>query len=101
VEMVKSRFADPFNLGNHRFIRHRSQSLNDSRILAGDSVNDVSVTLGGQPVTVLGTALIPGLAGLYQIAIQLPSNLESGDYEVITTLNGVQSPSNVLISVRK
>jgi uncharacterized protein (TIGR03437 family) len=65
------------------------------------AINGVSVTVGGQPVTVLGTALTSGFAGVYQIAIQLPTTLPNGDYLVVATVNGAQSPSSVLISVQK
>jgi len=65
------------------------------------TVDGVAVTLGGQPLTVLGTALTPGLAGVYQIAIQLPSNLPSGDYEVVATVKGSPSPASVLITVEQ
>jgi uncharacterized protein (TIGR03437 family) len=65
------------------------------------TVNGVTVTVGGQPVTVLGTALTSGLAGVYQIAIQLPASLPNGDYLVVATVDGAQSPSNVLITVQK
>jgi uncharacterized protein (TIGR03437 family) len=64
-------------------------------------VDGVTVTLGGQPVAVLGTALSPGFAGLYQIAIQLPSNLPNGDYELVATINGSRSPSNALLTVQR
>jgi len=47
------------------------------------TVSGVNVTVGGQPVSVLGAALSPGYAGLYQTAIQLPSGMANGDYEVI------------------
>lgn len=67
---------------------------------AAYSVNGVVVALGGQPVTVLGTALAPGLAGVYQIAIQLPPNLPNGDYEIVATVNGVASPTSVLLNVQ-
>jgi uncharacterized protein (TIGR03437 family) len=65
------------------------------------TVNGVTVTLGGQPVTALGTALSPGLAGVYQIAIQLPSNLPNGDYEVVATVTGSMSPASVLLTVQQ
>jgi uncharacterized protein (TIGR03437 family) len=65
------------------------------------TVNGVTVTLGGQPVAVLGTALTSGLAGVYQIAIQLPSILPSGDYEVVATVRGSPSPASVLLTVQQ
>jgi uncharacterized protein (TIGR03437 family) len=64
------------------------------------ALNGITVTLAGQPVTVLGTAMTSGLAGVYQIAIQLPANIPDGDYEAVATVHGVQSPSSVLIAVQ-
>jgi uncharacterized protein (TIGR03437 family) len=60
----------------------------------------VSVTVGGKPATVYGAALAPGYAGLYQIAIQIPASLTNGDYAVVATINGAQSPSTTLITVQ-
>jgi uncharacterized protein (TIGR03437 family) len=65
------------------------------------TLNGVTVKVGGVPVTVLGAALASGSAGVYQIAIQLPANMPDGDYEVVATASGAQSPSNVLITVQK
>jgi uncharacterized protein (TIGR03437 family) len=59
----------------------------------------VSVTVGNQPVPVYGAALAPGYAGLYQIAIQIPASLANGDYRVVATISGAQSPSGTLITV--
>jgi len=61
----------------------------------------VSVTVGGKPATVYGAALAPGYAGLYQVAIQIPASLANGDYPVVATINGAQSPSTTLITVQQ
>jgi uncharacterized protein (TIGR03437 family) len=58
-----------------------------------------SITVGGAGVTVLGVALSPGSAGLYQVAIQLPSSLPTGDVAVQATLGNFQSPASVNIFV--
>jgi uncharacterized protein (TIGR03437 family) len=50
------------------------------------------VTIGTVPATVYGTALAPGLAGVYQVAIQVPASLAAGTYPLVATVNGVQSP---------
>lgn len=73
----------------------------DGQIVPPGSYNlsDVSVTVGGQPATVLGAALSPGLADVYQIAIQVPSGLSNGDYLVVATVNGAPSPISVLLTV--
>jgi uncharacterized protein (TIGR03437 family) len=59
----------------------------------------VSVTVGGKTATVYGAALAPGYAGLYQVAIQIPSGLANGDYPVIATIDGASSPATTLITV--
>ena len=62
-------------------------------------VNAVSVTVGTQSVPVLGAAMSPGLVGVYQIAVQLPANMPSGDVLVRATVAGVQTPDNVYLFV--
>lgn len=65
-----------------------------------NTANTVSVTVGGKPATVYGAALASGYAGLYQVAIQIPASLSDGDYPVIATVSGAQSPSTILITVQ-
>lgn len=55
------------------------------------SVSGVTVTIGGTAAMVYGTALASGLAGVYQVAIQVPSSLASGTYPLVASINGVQS----------
>ena len=50
------------------------------------------VTVGGTAATVYGAALTPGYAGLYQVAIQIPTSLANGDYPVVATVSGAHSP---------
>jgi uncharacterized protein (TIGR03437 family) len=50
---------------------------------------------------VYGAALAPGFAGLYQIAIQVPSSIPNGDWPIQATIGGVQSPAGVLLSVQQ
>jgi uncharacterized protein (TIGR03437 family) len=52
--------------------------------------------LGNTPALVYGAALAPGYAGLYQVAIQIPASLANGDYPVVATISGVQSPSSLI-----
>src|ERR1035438_8515667 len=39
-------------------------------------------------------------AGLYQLNIVMPSNLGSGDKAIVATVGGVQSQTNILLSVQ-
>jgi cardiolipin synthase len=64
------------------------------------TASPVTVTLGSTPAAVYSTTLAPGTAGSYQVAIQIPESLASGDYPVVATVAGVQSPANVLLTVQ-
>lgn len=63
-------------------------------------VNGVTVTVGGASAPVYGVALASGLAGLYQVAITVPASLANGDYPVIASVNGQQSPTGVILTVQ-
>jgi len=65
-----------------------------------NTASPVTVSVGGSTAVVYGAALAPGYAGLYQVAIQIPPSLANGDYPVIAIINGVQSPTGVLITVQ-
>ena len=65
------------------------------------TANPVSVTIGGIQATVYGAALSPGYAGLYQVAIQVPTSAPNGDLPLVATINGAQSPQNVTITVQQ
>jgi uncharacterized protein (TIGR03437 family) len=59
----------------------------------------ITVTVGGVPATVVGAALSPGLAGVYQVAIQLPADVPSGDVLILATVEGLSTPNNVYLFV--
>jgi uncharacterized protein (TIGR03437 family) len=59
------------------------------------------VTLGNIPVTVIGAALSPGSAGLYQIAVQLPGSPSTGVVGVRASAGGYTSPAGVVTFVSK
>ena len=59
-----------------------------------------TVSINSVSATVFGTAIAPGFAGLYQVAIQVPSSLADGDWPVVATIGGVASPSSVVLSVK-
>ena len=66
-----------------------------------NTANAVTVTIGTTQTVVFGAALAPGFAGLYQIAIQIPASLANGDYPLIASISGTQSPSTTLITVQQ
>jgi uncharacterized protein (TIGR03437 family) len=57
-----------------------------------------TVTLGSTPLQVLGAALTPGSAGLYQIAVQLPM-VSDGTYPIQASIGGVQSPASTMLTI--
>lgn len=60
-----------------------------------------SVTINGMLATVLGAALSPGSAGLYQIAIQVPDSLADGDWPVQASIGGAPSPTGPVLTVHR
>jgi len=66
-----------------------------------NTASKVTVTVGNAPATVYGAALAPGFAALYQVAIQIPTTLADGDYPIVATVSGTQSPASTLITVQQ
>jgi uncharacterized protein (TIGR03437 family) len=60
-----------------------------------------SATLNNGEVTVLGAALSPNSAGLYQVAIQVPSPLANGDYYLQVSIGGMTSPLGTILTVQQ
>ena len=58
------------------------------------------VTIGNVPATVYGAAFAPGYAGLYQVAIQVPTLLSDGNWPVVVTIGGVSSPTGMVLTVK-
>ena len=58
----------------------------------------VAATLGGQPAQVSSVSLVPGMAGVFQVSIQVP-NLAPADYPLVVTIGGAASNS-ALITAR-
>ncbi len=68
-------------------------------VAAAPTQNPVAVTLGGTSVPVLG-AVLSSYAALYQIAIQIPASMPDGDYPIVATVSGVQSPGTFSLTVQ-
>jgi uncharacterized protein (TIGR03437 family) len=60
-----------------------------------------AIKISNLNATVFGAALAPGFAGLYQVAIQVPSSLADGDWAVVATVGGVTSTGGLVLSVRR
>lgn len=58
-----------------------------------------TVTIGNVSAKVLGAALAPASAGLYQVAIQVPTSLTNGIWPVEATIGGVSSPTTLMLAV--
>jgi uncharacterized protein (TIGR03437 family) len=58
-----------------------------------------TVTVGGMPVSVISTVLSPGSAGLYQVAIQLPTGVPTGVVAIQASISGAVSPVSTMIYV--
>jgi uncharacterized protein (TIGR03437 family) len=58
------------------------------------------VRVGGTQVEVIGVALSPGSAGLYQIAIRLPASLPTGDQEITAAVGGFTSATGVNLFIQ-
>ncbi len=58
-----------------------------------------TVTINNTPATVYGAALAPGSAGLYQIAIQVPTTLADGDWPILASIGGATSPTGIVLSI--
>ena len=55
-----------------------------------------TATIGGVSASVYATALAGTYAGLYQLVVTVPPGLANGDYPVVVTINGTQSPTTTL-----
>ncbi|HWD99441.1 MAG TPA: choice-of-anchor V domain-containing protein, partial [Bryobacteraceae bacterium] len=66
------------------------------------TVNDpVTVTVGGLSAEYDGGAMTSGEAGLYQIVIKIPPSAPNGDLPILASIDGVQSPAGVFITVQQ
>jgi uncharacterized protein (TIGR03437 family) len=63
--------------------------------------NAVTVTVAGVRATVVGAALAPGNAGLYQIAVPVPGSISDGGQPLVAQVSGIASPSNFFLSVQR
>ncbi len=61
-------------------------------------IPNVTATIGGQSVTVQFAGLTPGLVGLGQVNLQIPSGLSPGKYPVVISIGGVASaPATIYV----
>jgi uncharacterized protein (TIGR03437 family) len=60
-----------------------------------------AITINDVAAVVIGAALAPGAAGLYQIAFQVPDSFPDGDWPLRATIGSVRSPAGVSFTVRR
>jgi uncharacterized protein (TIGR03437 family) len=60
-----------------------------------------TVEIDNVSAKVYGAALAPGFAGLYQVAIQVPSSIGNGNWPVVATVGEVSSPSGAVLTVQQ
>ncbi len=59
-----------------------------------------SVTIGGEPATVSYSGLAPGLVGLYQVNVQVPASVPTGDAVNLAITVGSLTSNTVTVAVR-
>ena len=65
---------------------------------AAATTNKVQLTIGGTTVTPSFAGL--SSAGLYQINLEIPAGLGTGDVTLVATAGGLQTPPGVVISLQ-
>jgi uncharacterized protein (TIGR03437 family) len=70
-----------------------SPTPSDGASAAGSATTTLTptVTIGGATAAIAYSGLAPGFVGLYQINVQVPMGLSSGNQPVVITIGGVQS----------
>lgn len=63
--------------------------------------NPLTVLIGNIGSQVIGAALSPGFAALYQISVVVPDGLDSGDKQIILQSGSAQSPTGVYLNVQR
>ena len=63
------------------------------------TLSQPTVTIGGQPATVLFSGLGPGYNGLYQVDVQIPTNISSGD-DVPVVITQLGSSDTATVSIQ-
>jgi uncharacterized protein (TIGR03437 family) len=58
---------------------------------AASTTNTLTATVGGVPAAVAYSGLAPGFVGLYQVNLQVPAGVASGNQPVILTIGGASS----------
>jgi uncharacterized protein (TIGR03437 family) len=63
------------------------------------TIHTPQVSIGGIGAQLVGAALAPGYAGLYQVAFVVPNGLSNGDQPIVITSDSLSSPSGVYLTI--
>lgn len=61
-----------------------------------ETASPALVTIGSLPASVLSNVLVPGLAGVYRLEVEVPHALPNGNYPVIAYVNGLSTLPAIL-----
>ncbi len=62
-------------------------------------IHTPQVNIGGIGAQVIGAALAPGYAGLYQVAFTVPNGLSNGDQPIVVQSDSISSPAGVYLTI--
>jgi uncharacterized protein (TIGR03437 family) len=60
------------------------------------TTSQATVTIGGVSANVTFSGLASGFPGLYQVNLQIPTNIQAGNQPIIVSIGGVSSPASTL-----
>jgi uncharacterized protein YjdB len=66
---------------------------------ADSSLGTPTITIGGYTAKVLYVGLAPGFAGLYQVNVQVPPNILTGNQPISIQVNGASSPVGTYVPI--
>jgi len=83
------------DIGSITFRRANCFEFASTTVLAPTTTTP-QVTIGGQPATVQFSGLTPGLPGLYQVNVYVPTGISAGTAPISLTINGATTQASTL-----
>lgn len=59
------------------------------------ALSQIQVTMGGRPAAVLYAGMT--CAGLFQVNVQVPGGIPSGDQPIVLTMSGISTPARAVL----